>query len=1178
MKKKGLIISIFGSCVVAFSSTMLLANQNAGMYAFASEDCEGNHYSLVEPTFDSAGHREYWVCCKHQEVYFTKPEVGTWTDHTDDQMIGGCDEHNAAYLPALNTTDYKVGGSLSGSNQAKTFNETWTHSVSGASDYVYETSYTYGYVAVKDYSGKSLVTKYYSYKTFNDAFDGITLSVDTKTSTMTFEVTKEGGYTFENVILEITSNTKNTVLFTGEPLTIIAPDGNKGDGLVVTGATGTGSMATMIVDNDLSVIYPSTYASCTKSGLKESIVTINEGASLTIEGYDYGIWAHYTPITVNGTLNISAKTQAIETSNSSNSRTIVVPDDHDISFNGAFVRTGGNSSTAEIKSASVKTLTIEPTTGPHHDTHTWSEDWTSDASQHWHECTFDGCDEVSDKASHEFDWVIDQPATYEAKGSKHEECTICGYAKDPVEIDQLVHSYSSDWSSDNSQHWHSCTDEGYEDKEYGSDIGDHEFAEATIVAPTYNTAGSKTRGTCSICGESIESYVIPTLNETDYTRTCTNTHGKTLTETWTLKNPSSIGESSYVVTKTFNSGFVTVNDKSSGAFVRTDYTPYSFNKTFDGIEMLFDETKKELVVNVTKEGGYVFDDACLNFPSQEGNTITITGEPLVINAPNGTEYDGLGFDGSTNLVSDMCHAVIDTDVSVIYSDSYAATSSSGLKANYFNVNEGASFTTSGFKYGVWTQKDFTINGLFDVSGTDLAMKSNNSNNRTISFGNNLALYFDDVFKKNGPDSTSTSDINTAKAKHVMIVPYEPEPEPEFDYKYTVMMYMSPSTLEYNGGVLGYASDDLKEICQASKDSDDVRFIVETGGVSNKWNLSSSYLDGATSISTSALQRWEVTGGKLKLIETLNTNQMCTQSSFESFLKWGLKDYSAERMGVILYGHGNAMLGCLPDANNSNNQLLQSEVAAATKNALEAYERDKFTWIGYDACIMAEADFAAINSQYYDYMICSQETEPAGGWAYSSWVPKIYNNPDISNSLVFSDIVSSYNAQYTSRASTLSCLDLTKCDALIDAFEDYASAIKALFPSTSSERKTFFNNNIAEAFGKSHMYNYQSYGEVSGLADFVDFLNKMESYFPDISNDDVLDAIDDMVIYNGYSDYFSSFIPCGLNIFVAANHIHDDAPSGTYYLQANGSEYYSSSLFDSWSEINYFYSPVRWDAV
>lgn len=66
--------------------------------------------------------------------------------------------------------------------------------------------------------------------------------------------------------------------------------------------------------------------------------------------------------------------------------------------------------------------------------HEFSEDWEPGADGHWHKCTVDGCDVKSGFAEHKFQWVVDKEATTTEKGSKHEECTVCGYKKTAVEI------------------------------------------------------------------------------------------------------------------------------------------------------------------------------------------------------------------------------------------------------------------------------------------------------------------------------------------------------------------------------------------------------------------------------------------------------------------------------------------------------------------------------------------------------------------------------------------------------------------------------------------------------------------------------------------------------------------------------------------------------------------------
>ena len=59
----------------------------------------------------------------------------------------------------------------------------------------------------------------------------------------------------------------------------------------------------------------------------------------------------------------------------------------------------------------------------------------------WHECE-DG--EKADITAHNFKWIVDKEATATEKGSKHEECTVCGYKKTAVDIPATGVGISSD--------------------------------------------------------------------------------------------------------------------------------------------------------------------------------------------------------------------------------------------------------------------------------------------------------------------------------------------------------------------------------------------------------------------------------------------------------------------------------------------------------------------------------------------------------------------------------------------------------------------------------------------------------------------------------------------------------------------------------------------------------------
>ena len=128
---------------------------------------------------------------------------------------------------------------------------------------------------------------------------------------------------------------------------------------------------------------------------------------------------------------------------------------------------------------------------PHH----YSPNWSYDEDIHYHSCIDKGYEELkSHVGSHSYVETVKNP-TYEEKGYIRHTCDVCGYYYD-TEIDILTHNYSSKWSYDENNHYHTCTDKGYNDLK--SDISEHSYSD-NIVEPTYEAKGY-TRHTCNICG------------------------------------------------------------------------------------------------------------------------------------------------------------------------------------------------------------------------------------------------------------------------------------------------------------------------------------------------------------------------------------------------------------------------------------------------------------------------------------------------------------------------------------------------------------------------------------------------------------------------------------------------------------------------------------------------------
>lgn len=84
-------------------------------------------------------------------------------------------------------------------------------------------------------------------------------------------------------------------------------------------------------------------------------------------------------------------------------------------------------------------LTMTPAADGH--THNYGTEWKYDETNHWHECE---CGNKADITAHTFKKIIDKEATATEKGSKHDECTVCGYKKAAVDIPVTDFGNSSD--------------------------------------------------------------------------------------------------------------------------------------------------------------------------------------------------------------------------------------------------------------------------------------------------------------------------------------------------------------------------------------------------------------------------------------------------------------------------------------------------------------------------------------------------------------------------------------------------------------------------------------------------------------------------------------------------------------------------------------------------------------
>lgn len=149
--------------------------------------------------------------------------------------------------------------------------------------------------------------------------------------------------------------------------------------------------------------------------------------------------------------------------------------------------------------------------------HTYAESWTADAENHWHKC--ENCDAAAEKTAHTFEWVIDQEATAEADGIKHEACTVCGYKRNentPHHVHRMTKTEAkeSTCTEGGSNAYYTCA---LCQKVYKDEAGTTETtveAEALPLADhTGGTATCTAQAVCEVCGKGYGDMASHDYNE-----------------------------------------------------------------------------------------------------------------------------------------------------------------------------------------------------------------------------------------------------------------------------------------------------------------------------------------------------------------------------------------------------------------------------------------------------------------------------------------------------------------------------------------------------------------------------------------------------------------------------------------------------------------------------------------
>ena len=236
---------------------------------------------------------------------------------------------------------------------------------------------------------------------------------------------------------------------------------------------------------------------------------------------------------------------------------------------------------------------------------------------------------------------------------------------------------------------------------------------------------------------------------------------------------------------------------------------------------------------------------------------------------------------------------------------------------------------------------------------------------------------------------------------------------------TIMVYMCGADLESQQGM---ATSDLKEMASA-KFEDNVNLLVYTGGA-KKWRNNV--------VSASRNQIYQIKDGAFYCLkDDMGSGSMTNPDTLTTFLKFGKENFPADRMCLIFWDHGGGSVsGYGYDERYGKGQTMTlAGINQALKNA-----DIKFDFIGFDTCLMATVENGIMLSQYADYMVASEETEPGVGWYYTNWLTQLGKNTSTPTvrigKTIADDFVDVCSQKCRGQATTLSVVDLAELQATV----------------------------------------------------------------------------------------------------------------------------------------------------
>lgn len=317
----------------------------------------------------------------------------------------------------------------------------------------------------------------------------------------------------------------------------------------------------------------------------------------------------------------------------------------------------------------------------------------------------------------------------------------------------------------------------------------------------------------------------------------------------------------------------------------------------------------------------------------------------------------------------------------------------------------------------------------------------------------------------------------------------------------------------------FGEGDLNEILSVKDTGDELNILVQ--------------YDYSFDFGNPSTKRYVIEDGSIIHEHDMGETNTGSVETLQSFLRWGIDTYPADRTIVVLWNHGGGTLDKRIDQYYSNFEdeaiLFDDDSKDYLDNlelqrVFEAFD-NKIDIIGFDACLMGMVEVVYQLKDHAKVVVGSEELEPGTGWDYGAILRYIVAHPEATNEAISQEIVRSFIHFYHKKnlSVTLSSISTDRLDNVVGLMDEFAkSLLDSRKLSIATTLLPFYN--ATQKFSKSYLDLYHFVSLIKA------YYIKEEFFEYNIvrSAERLLDALDLLIIKNGTHNLENAY---GLSVYL-----------------------------------------------